>query len=188
MVIHEQFEQTIQEKDKVLRNFEQQIADLREENKVSEQSRKDLKSEKEELKSTIYDMKLQKVVQQLDVKWKEWFWVQVFEKDLHLVNTRNDIKDEQMSSLLKDIMAVLEENNLLSLYGFRINCKECENLTDKSIKDLATTLSTESLHLQNLYLYFNGCKKLTDDSLADLTNAIRRQSESLKILILNFPK
>jgi len=138
-----------------------------------------------------YEINLQKVVSQLDSKWKEWFKFEAHQRSLRISKPPSllgGLQDKELGVMFKDIILSLEENNLLSLFGLEIICQDCYNMGIQASKSLANLLSTESLHLQSLHLSFR--KEIVHFFLQDLPShlidAISIQAPSLQSLHLDF--
>jgi len=105
-----------------------------------------------------YEKKLQKVVPQLNKKFKQLFKFEAVERRLKVSISGNKlpslhlITDPVVKSLSEEIIETLGRNNLFDLFGLELDLSCCIPFTDKALADVAKMLSNESLHLQYLNL------------------------------------
>lgn len=181
-------------------NYENQIRTLQESHLRLSQEKEGLLNSLNSLENKVeqmqkifyknYEKNLQIVASELSERQTSSFQV-VSDKKILKIHSKASfnntiIKDEHLNSVSKDLIAVLQANNLLNLEGLEIHCNGCYGLTDKSFEHLKTALSTQSLTLKSLHLDFSNCDKLTVKSLEYLANALSTQSPTLQTLHLYF--
>jgi len=152
---------------------------------------KDLETIKSEQLARDHNNNLPKVVTALNNRLNGWvkkLWTISFNQFTLKIDDiyKHWLTDDDMKNMTNDLIPILQENNLLDLFGLEINCNKCIELRNQSLTNLAEAIKNPSLHLKYLNLNFSHCKNLEDESFADLMIAICNPSLHLQYLTLNF--
>jgi len=152
------------------------------------------KLNKIESKADNQEAKLKEVTSKLNNQWSQLFTISDNQGILKIHHNgkrwlaNDQITDEHICAISKDLSQLLPKNNPLNLTGLEIDYWGCRNLTDKAFIELTQTISNENFHLEHLNLNFVWCGKMTNKAVQILEEKLSNLLAHLVHLSLNFSK